>query len=69
MSVDPVDDLLIACVSFVGAQRRLLDLLAESGANPAAVRLIMAAELDQLAAAAQRAQEHHAPRQRNDPGA
>jgi hypothetical protein len=69
MSVEPVDDLLVACVSFVGAQRRLIDALCESGPPADAVALAMAAELDQFAAAVRQVQRVLAPRQQADPGA
>jgi hypothetical protein len=64
MRDDPIDDLLCACVAFVGTQRRLLDALADPGSPAAAVGTAMTAELDRLAAAVRTSQRRLVPRQR-----
>ena len=64
---DPVGDLFIACVSYVGTQRRLLDGLIAADLRHPAVHA-MTAELDQLATAVRHAQRHLVARERGDPG-
>ncbi len=68
MGGDPVDDLLVTCVRYIGAQRRLLEAQHNPDAAPAAVETAMTAELDQLATAVRHAQRHLIPRHRGDPG-
>ena len=63
MRDDPLDDLLCACVAFVGTHRRLLDALADPDPQAAAIATAMTAELDRLAAAVRTSQRRLVPRQ------
>jgi hypothetical protein len=65
MSCDDADEFLSVCVSYVGAQRRLLNLLPHS---TDAVATAMSAQLDQLAAALREARGRDVRARRSDPG-
>jgi hypothetical protein len=70
MPADPPEDLLTACVAFMGIQRRVIDCLVDAG-RPIAVEAAMTAELDRLAAAVRQAQQRRAARRDpcgGDPG-
>jgi hypothetical protein len=65
MSCDDADEFLAVCVSYVGTQRRLLNLLPH-GADPVATA--MSAQLDQLTAALRQARGRDVRARRSDPG-
>jgi hypothetical protein len=67
MSCDDADEFLSVCVSYVGTQRRLLNLLPDA-VDPMALATAMSAQLDQLTAALRQARYREVPIRRRDPG-
>lgn len=62
MPDDPADDLVIACLAFINAQRTLTARLTEAGTSDAAIQTAMTAGLDQLSVAVRDAQHRALPR-------